>query len=360
VATADATRPILTTVWQANRHIRVSTMRLNDGDTSGSAVQFAENLAPVDAEKRRLAILLSFLLPASWLVAGVAGSILTRRSLAPVRSLNQAAQALKGGDLGQRLPVEGTDEMSQLARTINGFLAQSEASYRRLETFVADASHELKSPLTTILLRSSGDSDRSPEMESVYRAAVGMRRTVEDLLLLAKLDTENDVGQTDLDLGNLVGEVADDTVATLGDRLVLNVEAGVVVKGSRPLLKRIVTNLIENAARHAGLSAEIVVYVTSHDGQPELTVKDDGVGIAPHHLSQIFDRFYRVDPVRTHDENWSGQGSGLGLSIVQSIAQAHGATVVLKSTPFQGTEVHVVFPGSYVSEGLLNSGRVAS
>lgn len=337
-------RPLITSVTNLGRHVRVASFQVVDGSQHAMTIQFAEPLAAVDDEKRRLAMLLCLLVPISWLLAALAGHWLTRRALEPVRSIIRAADTLTPENLSHRLPATGHDEMSSLAGIINRFLDRSEQSYRRLETFVADASHELKSPLTTILLRSSSRRDPSPDMEAVHRSALAMRRTVDDLLLVARMDKGGVADAQMVDLGRLAGEVADDHVSVLGERLVLDADPGVVVQGTESLLRRLVGNLVENASTHAGPEATVRVTVRQVGVEAVISVVDDGVGIPPEHLPHVFDRFYRADRARTHHDDWQGEGSGLGLAIVQTIVQAHHGSVVLKSEVCQGTEVTVWLP----------------
>lgn len=347
--------PALSTVRADGDHIRVVTLRVQDRDGKTDYVQFAENLASVDGEKGRLAALLWVLVPLSWFMSGIAGMVLTHRALSPVRGLIRAARSLDAEDPGQRLPVKGEDEMAQLAQIINGYLSESESNYRRLERFVGDASHELRTPLTTILLRSSAHRNTDPSMQAVYHAASGMRRTIDDLLLLARLDSGHNLQPELVDLGMAAGEVADDFVPILGDRLEMSAEHGTTVKGSPSLLKRVMANLLENAAKHAGDHANVFLTVQRSDDVAVIKVLDDGTGIPQPHVDQVFDRFYRVDAVRTHDESWEGQGSGLGLSIVKTIVLAHGGEVTLTSRPDKGTEFCITLPLHQMPEVTLNS-----
>jgi len=346
-------RTVLTTVFtsaagQSRVPVRVVSGIIKARDGEEAIVQHAASLTFLQDQQRLLGGVLVVLVPLSWILSALAGSWLTRMSLAPVRRIIAAAEGIGPGDWTTRLPQDGGDEMAQLAATVNHSLDRNADSYRRLEAFVADASHELKSPLTAVLLRASTSSDDPETMRAslseIHGSALAMRRMVDDLLLMARIGAGTDDLSERVDLGALVCEVADEHIDTFGERLEVDAAPKVVVIGDSGLLKRLLDNLLRNAAVHAGMHAEVRVAVEARGPLACLTVTDDGPGVPKEHIERVFDRFYRVDQVRTHGEGWVGQGSGLGLALVTAITQIHGGKVILTSEPGQGAQFTVLIP----------------
>ncbi|GAA3551638.1 hypothetical protein GCM10022222_39010 [Amycolatopsis ultiminotia] len=222
----------------------------------------------------------------------------------------------------------------------------------RLRSFVADAGHELRTPLATMHgwidlyvqggLRDPDQLDHA--MERMQAEVDRMRLLVDELTLLANLDAARPLNREPVDVVALAGEVVDDAVVVSADRAItLQGVAEAVVDGDGPRIQQVLRNLVGNAVQHTRPGTPVTVTVSSQDGQVALAVHDDGDGIAPEHLPHVFERFYRADPSRSRD---SGASSGLGLAIVEAIVTAHGGTVTLTSAPGQGTTVQVTIPGN--------------
>jgi two-component system OmpR family sensor kinase len=220
----------------------------------------------------------------------------------------------------------------------------------RLRRFVADAGHELRTPLATLHgwidlyvqggLRDPGQLDHAMER---MQAEVGrMRLLVDELALLANLDGARPLNRETVDVVALAGEVVDDARVVSADRAItLRGAADAVVDGDGPRIQQVLRNLVGNAVQHTRPGTPVTVTVSTQDGDVAVEVHDDGDAIAPEHLPHVFERFYRADPGRGRD---SGGSSGLGLAIVEAIVTAHGGTAGVTSAPGQGTTVRVTFP----------------
>ena len=307
-------------------------------------------------------------------LAGV-GAAIVRASLRPLVEIEQTARAIAAGELTRRVPERdpGT-EVGRLGRALNAMLAQiesafgaraaSEASARRSEDrmrrFVADASHELRTPLTTIRgfaeLYRQGAARDPAELDRLMRRiedqAARMGLLVEDLLLLARLDTERPLDRRPVDLFALAAEAVNDARAVAPDRpieLVLGDDgdrggSALVVLGDDRRLRQVLANLVDNALTHtpAGSPVEVRVGGSSLDGRPGAAVEvvDHGPGLTPEQTERVFERFYRADPARSPADG----GTGLGLSIVAALVAVHGGTVAVDSVPGRGARFRVVLP----------------
>ena len=254
---------------------------------------------------------------------------LVGRALQPVEAIRSRVAAIDELDLATRVPVPDTgDEIARLAVTMNLMLDRIEEGVAALQRFVADASHELRGPLTRIRaeleveLADPEDADPVAVLRSVLADTVALQSLVEDLLYLARSDAgRQPIRSETVDIDDLLLEEAARLRA--GSRVsvdVSNVSAGQVV-GDRSQLRRLVQNLADNAARHS--VSGVAFTLTESATDVEMSIGDDGPGIAPDQREVIFDRFARTDEGRSRD----GGGSGLGLAIVRDIAQRHGGEV---------------------------------
>jgi signal transduction histidine kinase len=285
-------------------------------------------------------------LPALAVLVGAATFLFVGRALRPVEAMRRQAATISATTLHARLPVPpARDEIAGLAVTMNGMLDRIEAAAEAQRRFVADASHELRSPLTTIragLELLDGDALPDGARENVRRMdteSSRMARLIEDLLLLARVD-ERGLGlrHGDVDLDDLTyaerGRLAERYPAL---RVSGQIEP-VRVTGDPHHLGRALRNLTDNAARHA--HSAVVVTLGADDGQARLTVADDGPGIAAADRDRIFDRFVRLDDSRSR----AAGGTGLGLSIAREIIAAHGGTVEVVDGASPGATVEIRLP----------------
>ena len=269
------------------------------------------------------------------LLASAAGVWLTvGRTLRPVEQLRAGAEAVTAADPSRRLPVPAAeDEVRRLAETLNGMLDRLEAGGARQRAFVADAAHELRSPLAAlrtvleVALVHPDPEGPEPTMRTALEEVLRMARLVDDLLLLARLDAGVQRRVQEVDLAQVVRDLVPDGVV-----LAL---APARVRADPDALGRVVRNLVDNARRHS--SRTVAVTVTP---EVELLVDDDGPGIPEADRDRVFDRFHRLDSPRTRDAG----GTGLGLAIVRELVATAGGTVAVEDSPAGGARLRVRLP----------------
>ncbi|HEY3669339.1 MAG TPA: HAMP domain-containing sensor histidine kinase [Acidimicrobiia bacterium] len=322
------------------------------------------SLQDVDATMGRLRLVL---IAAIAIVIGILGVVVfwvLRLGVRPIKRMTKTAGTIATGDLSQRVPeeAEGTearelgDALNAMLTTIEGAFAERSASEARLRRFVADASHELRTPVTTIrgyaeLYRHGGLAEPAELDQAMRRTeaeSVRMASLVDDLLLLARLDEGRPLARDEVDLGVLGVDAAADARAVAPDRLITaEVAEGVTVDGDEDRLRQVVGNLVGNALVHTPAGTPVSVRVHNGGALAVVEVHDDGPGMTPDVAARAFERFSRADASRSRN----GGGSGLGLAIVRAIVVAHGGEVVLESVPGAGTTVRVELPKAGLEGG---------
>jgi heavy metal sensor kinase len=330
--------------------VRLLTFPVVEGGRLVHLVQVAMPLAGVEAARTRFLLILVGLAPLALAGVAAAGWVLTGRALAPVDAMVATARRIGAEDLTRRLASEDRDdELGRLAAVLNDMLARLERSFTAVRHFSADAAHELRTPLTILkgeievaLRAAPGPAESRRVLESCQEEVDRLATLVEDLLFLARADA----GAVDrplepLDLGAVIDEVAP-TLETLAERAGVALRVihpkNVIVRGSAPMLFRLLFNVADNAIKYAGAGRRAEVALGINDGNAVLDVCDDGPGISPEDQAHIFDRFYRADPARARG------GAGLGLALARSIAQVHGGRITVESTPGKGTRFRVLLP----------------
>jgi signal transduction histidine kinase len=277
--------------------------------------------------------------------AAMANFRLVKHSLRSVETIRSRVAEISASDLSQRVPVPPpNDEISALAATMNEMLGRIESGHDAQRRFVGDASHELRSPLASILsaLEVAQEFPEAVDAEltngTLIPEAQRMHALVEDLLLLARADERGlTVREDEIDLDVLADGEASRLRRESGLDIRLHGEA-VVITGDLPGIARLLRNLLDNAVRHAATTVEIAV--RQSDTSAVLTVADDGPGIPAEDRTRVFDRFVRLDADRSRD----GGGSGLGLAIVAEIVASHNGTVSIDDRTGGGTVFTVTFP----------------
>jgi len=308
-------------------------------------VYVAGSLDSVTNSADNLTDLLLVGLPFLLLLVGATTWVVIGRALRPVESIRAEVESIGAQDLHRRVPEPATDdEIGRLARTMNAMLTRLDDATQRQHRFVADASHELRSPLTGIRTQLEVDllhperADWEATERSVLDDAVRLQRLVDDLLVLARTDSAPiDVTHREtVDLDEIV--LAESRRLAGHSTHVVDTSAvsGAQLSGNADLLTRAVRNLLDNANRYADRA--VTVALAEDDHSVVLTIADDGPGIPAAEQARIFERFTRLDDARTRDTG----GTGLGLAITHDVVTAHGGTITLENAP--GARFTLTFP----------------
>jgi len=319
------------------------------GDHAVGSIQAASPLAPLRATMRSVVTLLALGTALALSLAATVGWFLSGRALLPLRLITSTARAIaETGEIRERLRMEErSDEVGQLATAFNAMIARLDDAAQRQRAFLADTSHELRSPLTVLrgnldLLRRDPDPDARLEYVRDADAEVRhMARLVNDLLLLAQSDARQSVHRVPLALDRVVRDVYEQALMLAdGPSVLLDVDAEPWVLGDADRLKQLLWNLVENALRHTPNDGRVTISLRVSGAEALVRIADTGVGIPSEHLPHIFERFYKVDPARPRGQG----GTGLGLAIVRYLAEAHGGRVDVESEVGVGSAFTVRLP----------------
>ena len=317
---------------------------------AGANVQTAE-LGP-----QQLLSVLLLVLPVGLVAALVVGSWIARRALEPIgQIITEVHEISDGRSLHRRLAEPMVkDELGRLAETLNQMMTRLERSFGALRRFTADASHELKTPLTVLragveraITTRGVPQDALAPLEETLQEINRMTELVDALLTLARADEGTvPLHKEPVDLRAIVAE-AQETGELLAEEAGVHMEVAtppdaVVVPVDRSRIRQLLLNLLTNAVKYTPRGGSVRVQLGQSDGRVKLSVADTGVGIAPGDLPHIFDRFWRADSARTRTGERSG--AGLGLAICKWIAEAHGGQIDVASRPGRGTTFTVTLP----------------
>jgi heavy metal sensor kinase len=316
-------------------------------------VQVAVPTRELELTSVRFRAALMVLVPLGILAAAAGGYWISRRALAPVDRLTSTARAITAAEFGRRLEVPHTgDELQRLSETLNSMLLRLETAFRETSRFTADASHELRTPISVI--RTAAEiALRRDRTTDEYRKALGgilgeAERTsalLQDLLTLARADagvaglqrSEIDLCQVLEDVRGSIGSVCDRE----GLEFRIDQPGGPVsISGDRAALGRLVVILADNAVKYTAPPGRVDLALNASDGAARIVVSDSGIGIGPEDLPHVFDRFYRADRARSRDSG----GVGLGLSIAKWIVEQHRGSIEIESAPGKGCRVEVRLP----------------
>lgn len=278
-------------------------------------------------------------------------SLVSKRTLRSVRTLNEAAHRLGRGDLSQRVSTTGRDEIGDLSRTFNSMAEGLENAEKQRRNLVADIAHELRTPLTNVqgYIEAVRDGVLEPDnatIETIHQQVMYLARLMEDLKLLAETEADDFHLKTEV---NSMTEVMQRTVeafrpsAEVKDvTITMNITRELpLVNMDRTRITQVLNNLLSNAIRHAPDGGEVTLSAeTVNQSSVRITVSDSGEGISPEDLPFVFDRFYRADPSRTR----STGGVGLGLTIAKQLLEAHGGTISAANTTGSGTDFVIDLP----------------
>ncbi len=341
-----------TTYYHRQGDVRVLASKVPVGANSYS-VQVATIVSPLYDVLQTFRTWAWTGLPLTVCLAGFGGYWLSGRAMKPVHSLVLSTRTISERNLSKRIEVsEANDELRELGDTINAMLERLESAFMRITRFTSDASHELRTPITVIRTTSEVilEKDRSTEqyremVGQILREAESTSALIEQLLTLARADADTEqLSLEKTDLRALVEELEPGSNALARNR---NIQWSseisdehVVVLGDRPHLRRLLLILIDNACRYTDRGGSVRLRLDVRDSEAIIEVTDTGIGIPAEELTRIFDRFYRASNARFFDPD----GSGLGLSIADWIATAHGGSLTAQSTVASGTSMFVSLP----------------
>ncbi len=334
--------------------VRLFTQPVMQAGRLVNLIQVGFSLQSFHETRRHFLRILALVFPIALILAGGGGWLLAHRALSPVAQMSQAAAHISASRLDERLDESGTgDELDQLAHTLNAMLSRLDDAFRQIRQFSADASHELQTPLTIlkgeleVALRAPRSADAYQHtLRSALEEIDRIATLVDGLMLLARADAGVlRMDQQPVALHHLVQEVYDQAqilaVHQHVDLQLGDLEAA-VVPGDPERLRRLLLNLTDNAIKYTPAGGRVTLSLQSSHDRVALRVADTGIGLSPDDQARVFQRFYRSDNGRVHD----AEGSGLGLCIARSIADAHGGAIELESALGVGSTFTVWLPVS--------------
>ncbi|MFA5167426.1 MAG: ATP-binding protein [Candidatus Omnitrophota bacterium] len=314
-------------------------------------IQVAKPLYEIEKTLTRLELIIAVIIPLGVALACFAGWILAKHFLSPVDRMILQARKITAAYLKSRLPRTFTqDELDRLAETLNEMIDRLEASTRAVQEFSSNVSHEFKTPLAIIrgeidlaLRRARSQEDLQRTIRVISEEVNGLIRLVDDLMFLVRNDAKQlNLQKKDVELVPVLEQVLrlyQERAGRAGIELTLEAPTGARVFGDEIYLKRLFTNLLDNAIKFTEPAGKVIVRIgTSESGKVTVKVEDTGVGIDPETLENLGTRFYRADQAR------SKEGAGLGLSIVKAICDAHQGALRFESFPGRGTQVFIELP----------------
>jgi heavy metal sensor kinase len=318
-------------------------------------LRLAYSEEPIRSRFKELALASLLAVPIVLVLAGLAGYVIVKRALAPLEEMANRAEQITSERLNDRLPIgEADDELGQLARVFNNLLARLEQSFEQLRRFTSDASHEMRTPLTSIKSVGEVSLQRNGSREE-YRDTIGsmleevnrLTALVDSLLSISRADAGrfqlHPTVFSAMDLAREAAGLFDVLIEEKGQHITVEGDKDVNVMGDRVFLRQALVNIIHNAVKYSPVGSAIFVKLyIEPTGSIRLDVADSGPGIAPQHSEKIFDRFYRVDESRSRE----GGGTGLGLSIAQWAVRVHGGDIHLLSAAGGGCTFQICLPAS--------------
>ena len=313
----------------------------------------AEPLAVIEDGLRHLRRNFFAGVPLILLLASLGGYFLARKSLSPITLMNQQTQRITAENLSSQLDVANPrDEVGRLATTINALLARLNAAFQQQQRFIADASHELRTPIAVLrgetevaLEQERPTAEYKESLRQIKEEAERLSRIVENLFILARQPVD---ASAIVKLPVRLNEVVADCVRAaqvLATQKGLRLKVGrsfpeMELDGDDEMLKRMLLNLLDNAVKYTPRGGEVDVELARQNGNARIVVTDTGIGIPTEDQQRIFDRFYRVDKARSRALG----GAGLGLSIARWIVEAHEGKLTVESTPGRGSAFTVELP----------------
>jgi heavy metal sensor kinase len=351
---ADATTAeepeVRTTLRRYGRHGTRAVARKFTVDGRQFVVLAAESLHSVKADLGVVRHVLFLALPLIVLIAGAGGFLLATKNLAPLRWMAEQARSITDKNLHNRLDIgAANEELMMLADSFNELLSRLDRSFETMRRFVADASHELRTPIAVIRGEADValDHDRGPaeyreSLAVIQDEALRLTRLIDDLLNLARADAGHvSLHVQEFYVNDLLAECCRSIQTKAGAKkidLECRCPEDVAYRGDQELIRRLALNLLENAIRYTPEGGRVQVKVEDSARELRIQVADTGIGIPPETATHVFERFYRGDQARSRQNG----GFGLGLSIVKWIAESHNGSVELSSEPGVGSTFTVL------------------
>jgi len=334
-------------------NIRVIAFPIHNDNKVVATLMLGHNTADIRSVFNLLYIVGGILGLISIVISAGAGYYMAKRALEPINEITSTARGVAAGDLTRRLKSKSQDkEIQVLVRVLNKMFADLEASFQAQKRFTADASHELRLPLTIlkgeieVALRHPRNKE---EYQQILHQQLGtidrIQRIVNDLLTLARADAgQLEIVQTPVDLSLLLQEVGQQHLILFDSHHVgldMQIEDELQIMGDASQIERTVMNLLSNAFKHAPEQSSIHLLAYAKDGSAIICIRDEGPGIATEQQQRLFDRFYRADDARCRKE---GEGAGLGLAICKRIVDAHGGDIRVESRAGEGAAFFIRLP----------------
>jgi len=343
-----------------NQDMKYVAVRVDRGSRVLGIVRFALPLSRVQPEIRSIYRIVLFGAVAAVIIALIVAYFVSRNITLPIRQMQETAQQIAKGDFGRRVRIKSKDELGELAKSLNTMadeLQQKMENLRRMDRmrtdFVANVSHELKTPLTlirgyieTLEDRAMDDRKTAAKFISIIKEhADRLGNIVNDLLSLSELELSDDsVHKTEFDLKELIDEISLGFGRVLAEKkqtlTVSSQEGDLRIRADYDKIEQVFVNLIDNAIKYTKESGCIELSLVEQDRAVCINVQDNGIGIPKEHRDRVFERFYRVDKARSRDLG----GTGLGLSIAKHIVLAHNGKITIESELNKGTEISVTLP----------------
>ncbi len=341
-------------------NMKYVAVRVDQGDRNLGVVRFALPLSRVQPEIRIIYRVVLFGTIAAVIIALIVAYFVSRSITLPIRQMRETAQQIAKGDFDRRVRIKSKGELGELAGSLNTMadeLQQKMENLKQLDRvrtdFVANVSHELKTPLTlikgyieTLQNMAIDDKEKSDKFISIIKEhSDRLGYIIDDLLSLSELELSRDcVNRTEFDLKEVIDEISlgfGQALAEKQQSLTVNKQGDdFSIQADRNKIEQVFANLIDNAIKYTKESGLIEILLCEQGETVCVTVQDNGIGILKEHRDRIFERFYRVDKARSRELG----GTGLGLSIVKHIVLAHKGKIAIESEPNRGTKVSVTFP----------------
>lgn len=340
-----------------NTPVRLYTVPFTIEHQGAGVLQVAESYRHIQEVQRQLLFLLGLGIPFTLLAASAGGWFLATNALNPIDRITRTVQQISADDLHQRLNLKlPNDEVGRLAATFDQMLARLEDAFERQKQFIADASHEMRTPLTILkgdvevaLNRPRTAQEYQDTLEMVNQTADRLNALVQELFLLARADNHQfPLKPEPFNLADLLTrEVANLMPHAIKRNIALNLDTpeNIPIEADPAKLSRLFMNLIDNAIKYSDSGGTVGVSARTKNGQVCIAISDTGPGIPAQHLPQLFDRFYRVDKARSRNVSGAhSSGAGLGLSIAQWLAHVHGGRIEVESMEGRGSTFKVWLP----------------